>query len=211
MWTILAEAFVFGTVWFWMVIVAAFVLITILEECEKGAIAFAALVATVALLNVSSPIFTTLLHNPKRTILLVIAYFVVGTVWGFIKWFLFVTRQLEKYNEAKANFLRSNNATVLTPKLAKDLKKYITEDLYGEYSIEVNPQVRAHKSDVMRWMTYWPFSGLWTLINDPVRRAFRWIYARMQGTMQAVSDRVFRKANEDMKLAEEELSTKDVR
>ena len=28
-------------------------------------------------------------------------------------------------------------------------------------------------------MLYWPLSGLWTLINDPVKRTFRWIFGRL--------------------------------
>jgi len=197
----LAAALVFGTFWFWVVIVTAFIVITALEEHEQGIFALIALMVTLVTLNLSMPVFRTLIFNPKRTILLIAAYFVVGAVWGFVKWFLYVTRELERYNEAKATILYKHKASALTQDTARELKEYISD--YGMNQIELNPQVREHKSDIMRWMIYWPFSGLWTLVNDPVRRAFRFIYTKMQATMQAVSDRMFKNAADDMKLAGE--------
>jgi hypothetical protein len=65
------------------------------------------------------------------------------------------------------------------------------------------PQVREHKSDIMLWMTYWPFSCVWTLINDPIRKIFRTIYANIAKSLQSISDRMFKGAIADLELAKE--------
>jgi hypothetical protein len=47
-------------------------------------------------------------------------------------------------------------------------------------------------------MTYWPWSALWTLINDPVRRFFCWIYEQISGVLQEISDRAFQNIENEM-------------
>ena len=56
---------------------------------------------------------------------------------------------------------------------------------------EVKPMVRANKTRVLAWMTYWPASMTWTLIDDPVRRAFLALYDGIGGSLQRISDRRF--------------------
>jgi hypothetical protein len=40
-------------------------------------------------------------------------------------------------------------------------------------------------------MSYWPWSLLWTILDDPVRKAFLGIYHYIQEFLQEISDRVF--------------------
>jgi hypothetical protein len=47
------------------------------------------------------------------------------------------------------------------------------------------------------WMGHWPISALWTLINDPVRKALKAIYARIAGTLQRISDHLFSDIKDD--------------
>jgi hypothetical protein len=48
----------------------------------------------------------------------------------------------------------------------------------------------------MIWIMYWPWSMIWTLINDPVRSMVEYLYQKLQGTYQAVSDRMFKEFEE---------------
>jgi hypothetical protein len=156
----------------------------------------------VVVLNYAShvPIIKFVLSDPKRTALLVLAYFAVGAIWGVVKWVFFVHSQLEQYNEAKARFLAENKLTAIdTPKAAFDFREFISRRFSR---VEVNPQVSNHKADVTFWMSYWPFSALWTLINDPVRKFFRMIYTYLQGTMQSISDRMFKHASAELGMAD---------
>lgn len=56
------------------------------------------------------------------------------------------------------------------------------------------PQVKDFKSDILVWMTYWPFSAFWTVIDNPVRWIFNHIFGRIRGGMQKMADKVFESA-----------------
>lgn len=53
------------------------------------------------------------------------------------------------------------------------------------------PLVRENKARIVAWMSYWPASMAWTLIDDPVRRIFMSIYESIGGSLQRISDRRF--------------------
>ena len=193
-------ALAFGTIWGWIILVVAFIVITALVENDKGFWAFLGTLLSVILLCGGH--FDSALHfiaaNPGKVVLMILSYFVLGTVWSILKWFLYVNRQLEKYNERKAHWLHNENLTAITTsEQALDFKRHL--GTFGELS----PQVREHKSDILLWMTYWPFSCLWTLINDPIRKIFRTIYVHITTSLQAISDRMFKGVVADLELAKE--------
>ena len=41
------------------------------------------------------------------------------------------------------------------------------------------PTAASHKAQLFGWMAYWPWSALWTLLNDPFKRLFKLIVARL--------------------------------
>lgn len=184
-------ALAFGTVWFWTLLILSIILITAFVENERGVGAFICLVLTIGILSISFPLIREVLHHPGKTLLYVLAYFVAGTIWGVVKWFLYVRKQLEAYQERKANTMNARGIKEMTPALAVELRSYASV-----------PQVRENKSKVMFWMTYWPFSGLWTLINDPVRRIFKFIYTSIQEWLQGISNRAFKGVQEELKIAD---------
>jgi hypothetical protein len=53
------------------------------------------------------------------------------------------------------------------------------------------PMVRDNKTRCISWMAYWPASMAWTLVDDPVRRAFVALYDSIGGSLQHISDRRF--------------------
>jgi hypothetical protein len=53
------------------------------------------------------------------------------------------------------------------------------------------PLARTNKSRIMMWMGYWPFSALWTMIDEPIKKAFRAIYNYISSTLQRISDDAF--------------------
>lgn len=58
------------------------------------------------------------------------------------------------------------------------------------------PSLNDHKSTILTWMTFWPASLLWTLLNDPIRAAFRHIYISLSRTLQAISDHAFSRVSD---------------
>lgn len=54
------------------------------------------------------------------------------------------------------------------------------------------PSVRSEKSRIMTWMMYWPWSAAWTLINDPVKRAFTAVYNHLRALFEGIVKSAFR-------------------
>lgn len=72
----------------------------------------------------------------------------------------------------------------------KDSQSKLADNI--AYAKRVNmPVAKQNKSLILTWMFYWPFSGVWTLINDPVRRIFQRIYVKLEGVYQKITDSAF--------------------
>jgi hypothetical protein len=68
-------------------------------------------------------------------------YFGIGVVWSFFKWFFFLRKIRDGYNDRGY--------------------KIDQDDI---------PVAKKNKNRLASWITYWPLSGFWTLVNDPVRK-----------------------------------------
>ena len=198
------ELFVFGTFWFWVLVVAEIVLLFMFMEYENGLGATASLIVGAVLLQWCGDVdiigFVT--TNPLKVCILVGAYFVLGGIWGVCKWWIFCRDRVESYQELKDDFLRNKGhegAKVVPVDLRSDWKsKLDANKVYEGHSYRTYadaPRVRDHKGKVLRWMTFWWVSMVWSLINDFVKRGMQAIYKRMSSFMQHISDSIFAKAN----------------
>lgn len=178
------EFFALWTLGFWALFVITCVLATFFEERGKTFFTFLSIFNFIILTRLYIPIDHTTVSHPARVLLDVLGYFVIGTVWGVLKWYFFLRGMLDKFKEAKADFLRKGGGT------QQSFLFYLEQS-----GIEHNPQVNRHKGDILHWMTFWPFSFVWTMISDPITKIFRRIYAAIADTLQALSDRMFAKAD----------------
>ena len=99
--------------------------------------------------------------------------------------------------------LQQINTTSIDSKPASILtEKYIIPEQYYQFMRDVKdatkyrvtnipPKVSEHKALITSWMTYWPISALWTLINDPIVRLFDSIYYGIAEYLQAISNKKF--------------------
>lgn len=62
----------------------------------------------------------------------------------------------------------------------------------------LRPEPGEYKSQITLWMTYWPWSMTWTVVNDPVKRAFKYTYERVQEVYTRITNRVFRDLEKDL-------------
>lgn len=92
----------------------------------------------------------------------VASYVAIGAMWSLAKWVLYSMGQLREYKRRGFGS-------------AKDYR----------------PIAAKHKADILVWMSWWPFSMTWTLLDDPLRRLFLVVYELMAGLFQRVSDRIW--------------------
>ena len=155
LWTLLE----FGTLWFWILtaIVVGFLVYYTESEDDNGNANIGIALGLVALYffgnkNFFNELGQSILNNPWNAVGLFAMYIILGSVWSVIKWFFYLKKERMKILERQKIYSYS------TP-------QFNIED----YSIGKN------KVRIMSWMLYWPVSGLWTLINDPFKKAFEYI------------------------------------
>lgn len=206
--------FLFGTFWFWsLLIIASIALVVCLEKDNdiRGAtIAFIGALAAILFLGNLSWL-SWILENPLQIGLLVMGYLVIGVGWGIAKWWIYLhdvstrnrteridwlKKRLENLKPTTYSIDRCEAALeqgydfqLWPPEVKKDWEHYVKM----EYNCNIKqPMVSDNKSRITGWMTYWPWSALWTLINDPVRRFYRWAYTQLHGLLQGMSDKAFK-------------------
>jgi hypothetical protein len=172
---------IIGSFWFWTLIVFSFILITVFIECDF------ALSATVTLIITFITLYL-LVGDDFRSIVSSIIKNPIKLFTALFSYFLIGTI----WSVVKWYFF-----------LLKEKRKIIEKnDTYWRI-----PQVKEYKSNIMTWMTYWPFSMIWTLINDPIKRAFREIYEKISKFMQGMSDRIFKPLVDEKQNKANELKT----
>ena len=172
--------FAVGTFWFWVLAISIPVLLFLLVELEWPGWATASVLATILLLEFlgDANIFVFIRDNPILIVVSVFAYFCAGTVWSYFKWWFYARKKRHEYDEAMEYYGRYND-NVLKPKV-EDYK----------------PRALDHKRRILIWMSYWPWSMVWTLINDFVKDIFEFIFHRLHDAYQKVSDDAFRGVEE---------------
>lgn len=168
--------FAFGTLWFWLLLITAVILMIVFiekeEESGTGAtftlLIFLALTCFLGNLEFFKTIGNYIVYHPGVIIGVFVGYFVLGVVWSFVKWYFYLIH-------LRDNHIESGD------KIAPSKISFL-----------------RNKSRILVWMSYWPFSALWTLINDPIKKIFQHIQMKLSGTYQKMSDKIFKGFNENL-------------
>lgn len=188
--------FALGTIGFWILICVVCGLLIAAVEYEKPGWATVSLAATFGLLAWLGDfnLLTASRAHPVLAACCIGGYVVLGTAYSFVKWWRFLRGMRAKYLDTKAAFLERNGIQGTT----------IPDNLLQEWSrnsmgLGTAPKARDHKARILTWMIYWPWSGIWTLINDPVKKLFKAIYAELQAQYQKIADKVFADVKDDFR------------
>jgi hypothetical protein len=166
----MAAIFVFGTLWFWLLTIVALCLIVATTEVEDSN-SWGWVILIVALLGMYfggnresfNAGFRYIAENPGNVILCVLGYLFLGVFWSLLKWHLYLKHLVQKSNQNKSGFFSSG----------------VSESRF---------EVSENKQRIINWMTYWPCSALWTLVDHPVRKLFLYIFSIVEKTYQRMSD-----------------------
>jgi hypothetical protein len=166
---------------FWvLLIIASIVASELLDTDQPGKASFLALVvvAILAVLSNFNPL-TWIAANPVETVAWVVGYFAAGSAWSVGKWWFWLNKSKRRINDLLAN----------NP--GKSLKDIAYNFRSLNLPTSFPPKVGDYKSRIIGWITLWPASVAWTLLNDPVRWIGEQIYAHLGGMMQRISNKIF--------------------
>jgi hypothetical protein len=55
----------------------------------------------------------------------------------------------------------------------------------------LTPKAKDHKSDIITWIIYWPFSLVWFIIDDPMKRLGKFLYRLLGSLYDNVAKKMF--------------------
>jgi len=180
--------FAFGSMWFWMLTIGWLVLLTYWVEDEDTAWAFGSVCAFLALIHLFGDIniFTYLKANPMNAVQLVVVYAALGTGWGVLKFYMYNARFKRRIEALKVDFRKQYKLPKAGDVATIDGQKGATEDMKREWDKYWKNNLSHTDRDKMKlsnqsgkvifWISYWPVSAFWTILNDPLRRLGKLIY-----------------------------------
>lgn len=107
---------------------------------------------------------------------LVPVYIAIGVGWSFAKWIMFLY-----------GFRDFRNKNIELFKAGK-LERY--ETFYRQTKIDDVPMASLYKPTIIGWMCWWPLSIIATLINDPIRKLFSFLYETFSGSYQRLANKI---------------------
>lgn len=197
------------SLWGWVAIFMAVALLTVLVESERGTVATVVTGVMIAggIYWTHFNLYSSFIYHPLSWGEWLIGWFTIGAIWGIVKWTLDVHKALGKYKEAKAIFLAERKVDTLTPALAAELSERLSRSygyaFAGQSISPTPPKARDHKSDIIRWMTYWPFSMIGFVLRDFVRRIWNHIYTYLVEIYDRIAKYIYRDVSGDAELMEQ--------
>lgn len=202
------ELFVIGTFWFWALLVLEVIILFAFVEYENGVGATISLIIFACCLQWLGDVdlLGFVFGNPLQLFICVASYFFIGAIWGTIKWWIFCRDRLEEYHELKEEFLISKGLPAGTKVMPQEHKVEWKRKLenYRGYAfrnvgnLSEAPRVKRNKIRIVRWMSFWPVSMIWSIINDFVKRIFKSIYYEISSYLQHISDNMFGDVQDDL-------------
>lgn len=190
-------------IWTATIIILIAMAIFLENEKEGWATTFFSLGIALVLWNFRTEIWEYLTANPTATIGFAVSYILLGIVWSFIKWRTYVMGVFNKFKEYREDFVLKNGA--ITSENLKEFNKKIsnkfryqdgsgTITFYNEKTLEdivkeISPMASKKKSVITSWISYWPVSVAATLLNNPFRQFFEWIYSNLSGYYDKITSR----------------------
>jgi hypothetical protein len=194
--------FALGSMGFWILAGAVCLLLIAAVEYEKpGWATISLIVFCVALWlfgDVNVIKLTT--KEPLFTSGLLVGYFVVGVIWSLAKWWFFVRQCRERYGKLRSTFLkkRGYRRDGSIPETEREQwQEWLNGQLRYDRGYQLRPTVQQNKSRILTWMIYWPWSAVWTVLNDPVKRFFKFIFNQMKVVYQKIAYNAFKDVEND--------------
>lgn len=139
------------------------------------------------------PVIDTIKAQPLSIVAFAAVYLLAGIAWSIPKWWFHVRNLRDEYLEAIQKFLDQEGANIKAEDF--DFEGELG-DHWSSYNApywdnKIPPRASENKSRILTWVLYWPFSMVWTIIDEPFRRAFTMVFERIRGLYQRISESAF--------------------
>jgi hypothetical protein len=187
--------FTFGTLAFWILAVAVFVALIPCVEFEYGIIGALCLIIFLGILETlgNTRPLEYLRGNPINIGLCVVAHYLAGVVWGFLKWYMFALDAKFAMFEYKEKWLADNGASDprnITPEIQAKWARNTTKPS--------RPLARDNKSKIIHWISFWEVSLAWTVVKALLCDVTKMIFRHIAKSLQRVSDFVWRDVSDQL-------------
>lgn len=194
---VMFEIFVFGTFWFWTLLVFEMFFLFAAIGNKKIFLSFFSLLVYFSLLGMfgNFNLFKLIIDNPWNTCYCILGYLAIGATWSVYRWYVINKNITNNYNEFIQDFLKTNAVSAvenLSEQQKSSLKENLKYEAYtaidGEWRIKSAPTVADNKSLIISWMSFWPISILIYLLAEIVIDVFKNIFNKLKKFYQKVSD-----------------------
>lgn len=204
----------FGSLLFWALALLVFIVCVATVENEHGGWATLSLIAFVAVTHLFGDmnIFPWIVAHGLETAGMAALYFAIGAGYSVVKWRFFMSHVSTAYKKARLRFIRTE-----CPLMPVDENTPVPDGFRERWSRQVirvkdstfypsqlsKLELSDHKKRIVMWVTYWPFSAAWTLLNDPIRALAREIVERLSGLFRFIATSVLGKLSIDADIADD--------
>jgi hypothetical protein len=183
--------------------IAVLVAILLEFELEGWATTFVSLGIALLMWNYRGEAWEMISQNPWPTVGFVVSYIIIGIVWSFIKWNTYVKRTFGRIKKVKDEFIaehkeindgnRAEFNQMIEKLRLKDSSGY-TISVFDKTTLDdiikkVTPVASEKKSIITAWISYWPMSLVGTLLNNPFRHFFEWLYDNLSGYYDKITNK----------------------
>lgn len=163
----LFDIFALWTLGFYILLVIFCLIEAALVEHEHEGFATLLMIAFLVGLEKLShvPVVQTIKQHWLTAIGLIACYLLIGVGWSLVRWYMFCYKQ-------KTELLDPHNE-------------------WNKKNLSSRPLPREHKSRIMGWMSYWPFSMVWTFFDDVIAEFFNWAFEQCENRFDKISEKIF--------------------
>lgn len=191
----LGQFLVIGSLFFWILLAGTCCLVLAAVEGENAVGALFTIVGFIAIVVFFSNFdyHSVREWNPWHILGYIALYILLGIGWGYVKWIFFLLNARDDYRRDreiwKKNFERDKKDGSTT---YDSFETYLNRHCISSYGgSSFPPSASENKERITTWMAYWPFSALWTLSREPLKRLYNYLHKVIAKSFEQISRSIF--------------------
>lgn len=195
-----------STIFIWAVIIVSVVLMAILLEYEREGWATTVFSLAIALVlwNFKADIWAYISAKPYSIVGFCLSYIVIGITWSFLKWRSYVKSIFDKFKKLRLEYSATNGNITdnnrggfniliedagFKDAYGRSITRIDQKASFEQIALKITPLASLKKSVISAWIAYWPVSLAGTLLNNPFKQFFDWIYSFLSGYYDIITNK----------------------